>query len=90
MKAIVFDSTDFRSSYRFFRMWSGGQALLTAEYGSYLITFCDIVVCIVFISMWRMFKKNIKEYEKKGSGNNVTTRNYAVHVRGLPIEATGT
>eukprot|EP00953_Heterococcus_sp_UTEX-ZZ885_P004049 2687-Heterococcus_DN1.PRE.1 len=45
-------------------------------------------VCIVFISMWRMFKKNIKEYEKKGSGNNVTTRNYAVHVRGLPIEAT--
>ena len=76
--------------HRFFRIWSGGQALLTAEYGSYLITFCDIVVCIVFISMWRMFKKNIKEYEKKGSGNNVTTRNYAVHVRGLPIEATGT
>ena len=43
----------------------------------------------VFLCMWSMFKSNIKQYEKQASGNNVTTQSYAVHVKGLPAEATG-
>jgi hypothetical protein len=73
---------------RFFRLWQGGSSLLTARQGTYLIAFCDFFVCVTFLVVWIMFDRNIGEYEKKGSGNTVTTSSYSVYAHGFPETAT--
>ncbi|KAG5176418.1 hypothetical protein JKP88DRAFT_274217 [Tribonema minus] len=72
----------------FFRLWQGGASLLTARHGSYLIMICDVFVCLCFLATWVMFGRNIGDYEKKGSGNTVTTHSYAVYATGFPENTT--
>lgn len=59
---------------------------IKADHASYLVTACDTLTCLLFIATWLLLvrKHRSVQYAKDYATSVVSTKDYAVAVRGLP------
>lgn len=48
---------------------------------------CDVLCCIWLMILYWRFKHEIVDFEEKADKENVTPADYAVEVRGVPVDA---
>ncbi|CAM9653306.1 unnamed protein product, partial [Choristocarpus tenellus] len=71
----------------FYHVWKSSTALVTAETGSYIISGCDLMCCLMLIWLYKELRADVVRLRGVANSENITPADFTVCVKGLPEDA---